>query len=140
MARKYLKAARAELNMTQAEVARAVGAVRNTIIKLESGGVVDEGIEGRVEKLYGWAIGSLDTIRAGGRPTPADVEVASVPASQLAVREMADCILEGKDVGPLAKYWQGRLDDPDEIWPLIDEAHRLAKREATEGDPQERDA
>jgi transcriptional regulator with XRE-family HTH domain len=54
--------------MTQAELASAVGVTRNTIIKLESGIAVGEGIEGAVEKLLGWELGSLDAIRDGGRP------------------------------------------------------------------------
>jgi transcriptional regulator with XRE-family HTH domain len=54
--------------MTQAQLASAVGVTRNTIIKLESGIAVGEGIEGEVEKVFGWELGSLDAIRNGGRP------------------------------------------------------------------------
>jgi DNA-binding XRE family transcriptional regulator len=68
MVRKYLVAARRGLRMTQAQLANAVGVTRNTIIKLESGIAVGEGIEGAVERLLGWDLGSLDAIRNGGRP------------------------------------------------------------------------
>ncbi|WP_460391042.1 helix-turn-helix transcriptional regulator [Actinophytocola sediminis] len=65
LVRKYLRAARNERDMTQKDVADAVGAVRNTIGKLETGIAIDEGIEAAVEKLFGWPIGSLDRLRAG---------------------------------------------------------------------------
>lgn len=73
MVRKYMKAERRRHKLTQDELAKEVGATRNTIIKLESGARVDEGIESAVETRWGWEIGSLDLIRSGGKPILANV-------------------------------------------------------------------
>jgi DNA-binding XRE family transcriptional regulator len=81
MVRKYLTAARRERRMTQAELASAVGVTRNTIIKLESGLAVDEGIEGRIEKVFGWGIGSLDALRKGSKAPAVDGGLPAAPAA-----------------------------------------------------------
>lgn len=60
--------------MTQQDLADAVGVTRNTIIKIESGRPVEEGIEADVEDKLGYELGSLDDMRAGREPTLKDAD------------------------------------------------------------------
>lgn len=73
MVRKYLRAERKARGWNQADLARAAGIrSKTTIVDLEAGRRLSEGSEGAIETAVGWEIGSLDEIRAGGRPILAE--------------------------------------------------------------------
>lgn len=73
MVRKYIRAERKARGWNQRDLARAAGIKsKTTIVELEAGRRLSEGNEGAVERALGWKIGSLDRIRDGGEPIPAD--------------------------------------------------------------------
>lgn len=92
MVRKYLRLERQRRGWNQMDLAKAAGIKsRTTIRKLEDGLRLSEGIEGAVEEAVGWEVGSLDAIRADGRPI---LKSASAKLEQ-ELRQIRDSVAKG---------------------------------------------
>lgn len=66
---RYLSTARQRRGWTQTDLAKHAGIKsRTTIQTLENGGSIRPGLEGSVERVLGWPLGTLDEIRKGARP------------------------------------------------------------------------
>lgn len=70
--RRHVRAERELRGWNQIELAREAGVSRGTVQRLEDGVHLSEGKESKIEAALGWEVGSLDSIRADGKPIPAD--------------------------------------------------------------------
>lgn len=134
---------RQELRLSQSVAARLAGVKsRMTWWEWEKGRrhPYDYNYPG-IETAMQWEPGSVQAILDGGAPTPLPaVETPAVNPARIAVRELADRFVAGLEIAPLAQYWSKRLDDPEQIWGLIDEARGIARKEMTEHGQSEREA
>ncbi|MGW1682468.1 helix-turn-helix domain-containing protein [Saccharopolyspora sp. NPDC002376] len=77
--RRFIRAERERRGWSQGDLAEAAGVARNTVASLERGLALREGKEAAIERALGWRLGSIDTLRNGGEPTPAEAQPSPPP-------------------------------------------------------------